>query len=655
MQAPESQLASDSSGTPKSSTTDCFHRPRHLQVRCSRLMPVCERCRAHNTECVYPQRVKRNVARTLTGRLSTTDDAMSTILERLQRVEQHYTTISAPSRSLSLGLSEDRAPDEPSAPPPAPPLVPPPRHASIPSSIPNSIPNSISNGIPSTFPSPAASSAAVGLPTSPWTPSLAATPPCAAPELLLDVAAILKDAIDQVQRLQLQAISAAVITQNIRIPPELAKTWIKNYFAHMHVDMFLSLVNPKLIEMIPDLLEMPQVHLEPAILVVYYGILYHGCALRLTSEEAADEAGDEGQKYCQMLYVCCLRSLPLWQREATGTTTDLIAALFMCRTAAECFDEELSWKMYTRSCEYAQTLNLHNLDAHGPGSGSGSGSGSPDHLDEAQLDADRKGFWELIQIDFFFRLLFNRPPAITDSMSTWKVNLPWLSGSAPTDLDAVPAATFLIGSRLTFILSQFYQELEKPESDEATVRLKTEEYCRDIGRLFAEYQLDDWIQRSLASGSKVDSWLLGDIALTGYTYILFMLRTLAVVRVRSTSSPRPVSCDTDVPASPAAVDAARGILRLVSAAMERNPYPETMRVLMGMFRAHVSCACLFSSVLRSADVRGRAADVRLLERLAEAMETAARGEREFAPLLKAVRSLGMEVKRRTEEASTPMA
>ncbi|KAK6207949.1 fungal specific transcription factor [Colletotrichum tabaci] len=610
-----------------------------LSVRCSRLMPVCERCKAHNTECVYPQRVKRKVTRTLTDRLSldassTTDGALSTILERLQRVERHCTTISAPSRDLRL--SEDRAPDETPAPPPPPPLVPPPpRQASISSSIPNSIYNSV----PSTFPSPAASSAAGGQATSsPWT-SLAT--PCAAPEL--DVASILKDAVDQVQRLQLQAISAAVITQNVRIPPELAKTWIKNYFTHMHIDMFLSLVNPKLIEMIPDLLEMPHVHLEPAILVVYYGILYHGCALGSTSQEV-----DEGQKYCQMLYVCCLRSLPLWQREATGTTTDLIAALFMCRTAAECLDEELSWKMYAYSCEYAQTLNLHNLDAHGSGSGSGSLE-----VDEAKLDADRKGFWELIQIDFFFRLLFNRPPAITDSMSTWKVNLPWLSGSTTMDLDAVPAVTFIMSSRLTFILSQFYRELENPDSDEATVRLKTEEYCREIGRLFAEYQLDDWIQRAFASGARVDSWVLGDVALTGYTYIIFMLRKLAVLR---SSSPRPVSCDADVPDSPLAVDAARGILRLMSSAMEHNPYPESMCVLMGMYRAYVPCACLFASVLRSADVRERAEDVGLLETLVESMERASRGEREFAPLLKAVRSLGMEVKRRMEEASSmPMA
>lgn len=92
----------------------------------------------------------------------------------------------------------------------------------------------------------------------------------------------------------------------------------------MHTEMFNSLVNRKLINIIPDLLELPHVHLDPAILVVYYSILYHGCALVATFEASPDHL-----HYVRMLYLCCLRSLPLWQREATATATDFIAAAFM--------------------------------------------------------------------------------------------------------------------------------------------------------------------------------------------------------------------------------------------------------------------------------------------------------------------------------------
>ncbi|KAJ0302807.1 hypothetical protein COL516b_006844 [Colletotrichum fioriniae] len=549
-------------------------------------------------------------------------------LNPLSRVEKHCTTLPNGNQDPE---SRDGPPVYVATDPPA--AAPPSRQRT-----------SSSNSAPSNLSSPAPSSVAGGQATSPWT-SFAT--PSAIPEL--DIAAILKDAVDQVQRLRLQTVSAAVVTQDVRVPPELAKQWIKN--------MFLSLVNPKLIEMIPDLLGLPHVHLDPAILVVYYGVLYHGCALGSTVQ-----ANEEGHKYIRMLYVCCLRTLPLWQREATGSTTDLIAALTMvssapsplsskpvlrlttapgrqCRTAAECFDEELAWKMYTYACEYAQALNLHNLDAYTTAIGQ----------DEGQLDSDRKGFWELIQIDFFFRLLFNRPPAITDSMNTWKVNLPWLSsGSAPPDLNAVPTVTFLMGSRLTFILSHFFQDLESPDCDEATIRPKAEEYCREIGELFDEYQIEDWIQRSVATAAKADCWLLGDVAMTGYTYIIFILRKLAVL---SSNSPRPVSCDADIPDSPLAVEASRGMLRIVRAILVHNPYPETMCVLLGIYRAYVSYACLLNHILRAVDVRSHHDDIELLEEVGEVMLKGSRDDRDFMPLLRAIQSLGMEVKRRLNDVA----
>lgn len=140
--------------------------------------------------------------------------------------------------------------------------------------------------------------------------------------------------------------------------------------------------------------------------------------------------------------------------------------------------------MYTYATEYAQNLNLHNLDAH---------THTDMNLfpvDETKLDLDRKGFWELIQIDFFFRLLFNKPPSITSDLNSWNVNLPWLSTNAEQpDINAVPTITFLVNSRMTFILSRFFQELENPNCNEEEMRPKTEELCQEINQAFAEWQL----------------------------------------------------------------------------------------------------------------------------------------------------------------------
>ncbi|KAJ0325455.1 hypothetical protein Brms1b_000763 [Colletotrichum noveboracense] len=499
-------------------------------------------------------------------------------LNPLSRFEKHCTTL--PNGGQAVG-SLDAAPPAPASDPPAP-L----RHTST------------SNSAPSNVSSPAPSSAAVV--ASPWT-SFAT--PSATPEI--DTAAILKDAVDQVQRLRLQTIATATITENVTIPPELCKQWIENYFTHMQTEMFVSLINLKLIKLIPDLLDLPHVHLDPAILVVYYGILYHGCALGATFE------GNAG----------------------SGLHCDL--------HAAECFDEELSWRMYTYATDYAQKLNIHNLDAHT--------EGTSVLLDQAKLDADRKGFWEMIQIDFFFRLLFNKPPSITASINSWKVNLPWLSADAQPDINAVPTIAFLVGSRQTFILSRFFQELENSNCTEEEMRPKTEDLCREIGQLFAEWGVEEWVTKTMSSENQSEAWMMSDVAMSGYTYVIFMLRKLSVLR---SNSPRPVMSDADVPDSPLAVDASRRLLSVVHIVLVKNPFPETMCVLFGMYRLYVAYACLMNSVLHSADVRAHMDDVALLEQVCDVMTIASRGEKDFVPLIRAIQSLGMEVKRRLNEPGT---
>lgn len=156
--------------------------------------------------------------------------------------------------------------------------------------------------------------------------------------------------------------------------------------------------------------------------------------------------------------------------------------------------------MYTYAIDYAQKLNLHNLDAN---THTDMNLPAPD---ETKLDFDRKGFWELIQIDFFFRLLFNKPPSITSSLNSWKVNLPWLSTNAQQpDINAVPTITFLVNSRITFILSSFYQALEDPNCNEEEMRPKTEELCQEINQAFAEWQLVSNSQQPLQDALVIHS------------------------------------------------------------------------------------------------------------------------------------------------------
>lgn len=156
------------------------------------------------------------------------------------------------------------------------------------------------------------------------------------------------------------------------------------------------------------------------------------------------------------------------------------------------------------------------------------------------------------------------------------------------------------------------------------------------------------MRKTVAGGNHAEAWMACDVAMSGYTYIIFMLRKLSVLR---SDSPRPVLSDADVPDSPLAVDASRNLLAIVHGLLVQNPSPETMCLLFGIYRLYVALACLLNSILRAPDVRERLDDVVLVERLADVMVLALRGEKDFVPLRRALESLGVEVKRKVSEAS----
>lgn len=56
--------------------------------------------------------------------------------------------------------------------------------------------------------------------------------------------------------------------------------------------------------------------------LIYYCALYHGAGLTRTD---LIPGGNWGKK----LYICCIRALPGWQREAVGSLTDFYAAMLL--------------------------------------------------------------------------------------------------------------------------------------------------------------------------------------------------------------------------------------------------------------------------------------------------------------------------------------
>jgi hypothetical protein len=85
-------------------------------------------------------------------------------------------------------------------------------------------------------------------------------------------------------------------------------------------------------------------------------------------------------------------------------------------------------------------------------------------------------------------------------MSSWRVNLPWLAPDSEPDMHAIPTMTFLISSRISLILIQFFEVLEKEGSqeeeededgddDDDRILLRVEALCGQINQIFQDWQI----------------------------------------------------------------------------------------------------------------------------------------------------------------------
>lgn len=87
--------------------------------------------------------------------------------------------------------------------------------------------------------------------------------------------------------------------------------------------MFVSFVDRRVLELLPEITNLPHIHVDPVMLVIYYSIMYHGCSLRASNITSHDSLA-----YMNASYLGVLRAVPSWEREASGTMTDVIAALY---------------------------------------------------------------------------------------------------------------------------------------------------------------------------------------------------------------------------------------------------------------------------------------------------------------------------------------
>jgi hypothetical protein len=104
---------------------------------------------------------------------------------------------------------------------------------------------------------------------------------------------------------------------------------ITDYYLNMDGKLLPALVDRKLIDMMPDLITMEHVHLDACILLIYYCILWQGCFFLNTSSCKSPD-----RRYARQIFICCLRTIPIWKQESSGSVTDFIAAMYMVRASS---------------------------------------------------------------------------------------------------------------------------------------------------------------------------------------------------------------------------------------------------------------------------------------------------------------------------------
>ncbi|KAJ4082480.1 hypothetical protein NW756_010169 [Fusarium oxysporum] len=324
----------------------------------------------------------------------------------------------------------------------------------------------------------------------------------------------LKQALEQVLHLKRQNVNKEAIDTYDPIPIDLCKACLDNFCKHYRVDVFPDFINMELMYRIPDIINLPEITVDPAALILFHCILYHG-SLTLPASIAPQD-----WKTTRTMYIHCLRTLPAWRMRVLGTKTDLITAILLMRAASQQCDLEFGWGMYKLVCQCIKKLNMHNLD-----------QGFPTLFLDSELpsegaDQHRKGFWNLVLVDLFFRLLHGKPAIITADTADWRVNLPSIN-TAPDDTEhRASTLAFLVKSRLTLIFLRFFDKLGQDQEEEDGVVILTAGLYEEIEVLFREWSVTD----SMTAYEDNDGswWMLYDVTMTAYSSMMILSRGLVV-------------------------------------------------------------------------------------------------------------------------------
>lgn len=114
------------------------------------------------------------------------------------------------------------------------------------------------------------------------------------------------------------------------------------------------------------------------------------------------------------------------------------------------------------------------------------------------MEESRASFWKLVQLDYLFRLIHDKPRTITADAGSWTVDLPGLRADTDHDTDGFRSTYYIVQSRITFAVAEFFHNFEdSAEIGDDELLSKTEAICRQIEDLYDEWRVVSEVYRNI--------------------------------------------------------------------------------------------------------------------------------------------------------------
>ncbi|KAL4790560.1 hypothetical protein BDV19DRAFT_382219 [Aspergillus venezuelensis] len=366
---------------------------------------------------------------------------------------------------------------------------------------------------------------------------------------------------------------------------------------------FSKAVDPDFMRAMPHIMDSPYAQVDPVMRVIYY------CAIYLCQSIGTVEEQQLGIK----TYYKCLQLAPKWLGTATGTELDLFAASIIGWLAINNFDYHLAWQFHCEACRFGAMLGIHDVDL--------GESGPPQ--DESAKEDYRRLHWFLVEIDFLFRLWYDKPKALRCAKVT-QVKLPTEISPATKQPKRIECTLFIVWSRVLYIMDSFFEATETVSGQELSSRV--DHYCRQLAEL-----AEDWDLLSLGRSAMVSlekSWLYAESVIAFHSFIIFMRRK---------------ALGTDQTPHPQAVEAARLVIGTIYEWSERHvsPTKEHQGYNSHLVTFYPFCAffTLYYHIISSDDASECEKDMCTLEKVVSIMSEIASIRPNFVPIANAMRAL----------------